>query len=446
MSNFSVPYEFVGGTKARAEEVNANFSAVSNAINLKVDKNFDGTIDVAAAIDANNAVNKGQLTNILTTTLNTVADTNLSNISNNALRKLTNEIYSINSGNINSYGEADLLDISDDTKIVFNIDEETPLIGTLAGGNEFTRTSIPDLNLLSLPNGTYNIFVSATGACIPIANTIYRQKNEPQPFAEQEWTQPVLSANGTMGGSSFAVSVTSTGSAPDNNTYLAFDNNDNTITQVGNGTTTLKLYNPNKLKISQFSYSFGAYGKNWEVYGSDDNSNWTQITVSQNPNANSGTVILDNNNYFNYYKIVFQNGAAMSLNVYTITLTATEGINEYITNAIWLDTSVKPYKSYKYDGTDWQEFNYVPLPQTVTVSNGRAISVDNSGNYNKNQYDEFVLLPDVTRVTSLTQNITYTASVNGWISNSSALLRPLLIGERFTPNTNDYKFYAMKGV
>ena len=37
MANFKTPYTFIAGTKAKAEEVNENFSAIKDELNKKID-------------------------------------------------------------------------------------------------------------------------------------------------------------------------------------------------------------------------------------------------------------------------------------------------------------------------------------------------------------------------------------------------------------------------
>ena len=75
MSNFVVPNTFVPGTKAKAQEVNENFTAVQNELNQKAEKNGNSTqtFSVANATENNHAVNKSQFETALnssTTELN----------------------------------------------------------------------------------------------------------------------------------------------------------------------------------------------------------------------------------------------------------------------------------------------------------------------------------------------------------------------------------------
>lgn len=388
MSNFTVPYTFVGGTKARAEEVNANFLAVKNELNTKVDKNANGSVVVGTATESAHAVNKGQVESMLASGLVSKADNNLSNLSSAGLRKLQYIPYLFNIGNVNANGEPDLLDITDNTKVVFKVDETMPLVGAFADGTEFTRTSIPDLDISTLANGNYNLFVDESGACIPLANTIYKQKNQPLEDIEITFYQPSLSANGTLGGASFAVA-----SSTVTNSYYSYyavdaDTTNGFMSEAGQSNLFYTLYNPIPLKVSKITIlnatpgNFNGYTPtSGKVYASNNNSNWVEITSFTNSNLTKGStwnITINNNNFYKYWKVVPLTCAYGSGTAYNqawqmsgITLTATEIISSGLkTNDVWLDTSVKPFKSYKYDGADWTEFNYVNLPQSITVGNG----------------------------------------------------------------------------
>lgn len=96
--------------------------------------------------------------------------------------------YQFTSGKVDANGEPDLLDITDNTKVVFNVDNVNPLIGVLADGTEFSRDSIADLDITALADGNYNLFVGESGACIPLANTVYKQRKEPtSPSTDDVW-------------------------------------------------------------------------------------------------------------------------------------------------------------------------------------------------------------------------------------------------------------------
>lgn len=137
---------------------------------------------------------------------------------------------------------------------------------------------------------------------------------------EASFSQPTLSANGTLGGESFAC-------AANNETlpaYCAFDNNTST-SWAGNTSTGdyMIFYNPNALKISTLSIYNGAEGITaWTLYGSNDNATYTLICNGTSPvNATTNTTV-NSYQYYKYHKIV---GTAYSTRsrFYSINITAT---------------------------------------------------------------------------------------------------------------------------
>lgn len=302
--------------------------------------------------------------------------------------------YCFVSGKVNANGEADLLDVTDNTKVVFNVDNANPLIGVLADGTEFSRDSIADLDITALADGTYNLYIGASGVAIPLATTLYRQKNEPQPYTEQAFTQPTLNANGTLGGSSFAVSGQGKYAGSD---YYALANgrSESHVCAFGEGTPArtmeMTFYNPDAIKVNQItmytdSVSYLETGT-VTISASNDGSNWTTLTHSQTSSTNTLQYNITNNNTYKYYKFNLYR-ASITWWVGGLYLsTATEGINTDLTNAVWLDTSVKPYKSYKYDGANFEEFDYVVLPQNITVESGVITAINRIGSYNNSIYE-----------------------------------------------------------
>ena len=67
MSNFIVPNTFIPGTKAKAQEVNENFTSIQNELNTKATKTGDVTqpFFVAPAIEDNQATTKKQIEKII---------------------------------------------------------------------------------------------------------------------------------------------------------------------------------------------------------------------------------------------------------------------------------------------------------------------------------------------------------------------------------------------
>jgi len=66
MTDYLTLTEFVPGTKAKAQEVNANFSAIKDALADKAALSGDSaqTFHVANATEDSHAINKGQLNNL----------------------------------------------------------------------------------------------------------------------------------------------------------------------------------------------------------------------------------------------------------------------------------------------------------------------------------------------------------------------------------------------
>ena len=154
---------FVPGTKAKADEVNANFTTLKDAIEEKASLSGDSTqtFYVADATADKHAANKGQLEDLsdaLTAKINK-----------------TGTKFCVKSGNISS-GKGSLFSYSGL--------EITPLIaGTYANlviadytGAQTTISTTPaHLNLTGNSNGTYNIFITPSGSLYILNNTILIQ-------------------------------------------------------------------------------------------------------------------------------------------------------------------------------------------------------------------------------------------------------------------------------
>lgn len=110
---------------------------------------------------------------------------------------------------------------------------------------------------------------------------------------------------------------------------------------------------------------------------------------------------------------------------------------------VWLDVSVKPYISKAYNGNSWISFDGVPLGK-FNVSQGVINNVKTFA-YNMNGWDEIINLPDYNRSTTLTSGTAYVASDNGWIFNGNNISRVIYKGQSFTPSASGYVFYLMKG-
>lgn len=111
--------------------------------------------------------------------------------------------------------------------------------------------------------------------------------------SEQElpWTQPVLSANGTIGGDSFACAVSSVNGS-NYNGWKAFNGvkSQSDFWRATNSFPSwIEWYNPQPLKISNLEICSGAYSgysymciADFYVEVSDNGSDWTNIKTVNN--------------------------------------------------------------------------------------------------------------------------------------------------------------------
>ena len=130
-----------------------------------------------------------------------------------------------------------------------------------------------------------------------------------------EFVQPVLTADGTLGGSAFAVYASNYHSA-DYATYKAFNGStsDGYSSSVNPSSQTiyLTMYNPVAIKISSLKFTNVPSGLTssspnaFSVQGSNDNSGWTTIGSFTNTNNTNGVTwsISLSGDYYKYHRLV----------------------------------------------------------------------------------------------------------------------------------------------
>lgn len=158
---------------------------------------------------------------------------------------------------------------------------------------------------------------------------------------EQPWTQPVLSANGTIGGDSFACAASSvlTGNAA-YQAFQAFDNSTYLWTSAKNqqNNSWLEWYNPKKIAITTLKFwTGGDYGmgviKNFKIQASNDNSTWVDIeTGATSSNANvTITKNINTNQGYKYWRIfVINTWDNMYAGIDDVVITATQLIETIV--------------------------------------------------------------------------------------------------------------------
>lgn len=169
-------------TKADKSYVDSNLTLKANetdmeaALAKKADLNGSTTqvFNVADATVSTEAINKGQLDNSIETINGEIIELE------DSIKKLDAAVrFSLNSGNLDVKGDADLLSYSGST-LSFKVGGSYPnLVGTNANGKQFTRTIINPLDCSSSANGLYNVFVGEAGNAYMLKNTILTQPNQP---------------------------------------------------------------------------------------------------------------------------------------------------------------------------------------------------------------------------------------------------------------------------
>lgn len=157
--SFNIPNTFIAGTKAKADEVNENFSAIESELNAQsvniqtVKKDLDDT-------------NKYIKSDLIVDVKDIVSD------------KKTK--FCVNYGNLDENSNEDL--ISFEQRIVsFKVGATYPvLIATNAYGDTETFEAVDDIDLSGYEDGSYNIFLDLDGTVEVLKNNIYTQLTEPQ--------------------------------------------------------------------------------------------------------------------------------------------------------------------------------------------------------------------------------------------------------------------------
>ena len=146
--------------------------------------------------------------------------------------------------------------------------------------------------------------VTTTGSDITEAITL-------TPATELTFTRPNLTADGTLGGSSFAVK--NIGASTLISTY-AWRAVDNSATTFWNGNTPSSgdkiyvFYNPDALKVSELTYTYNStsyIATAVSIEGSNNNSTWETITSTYSGSSTTYTSTLTNNKFYKYYKLTF---------------------------------------------------------------------------------------------------------------------------------------------
>ena len=178
MSNFIVPNLFIPGTKAKAQEVNENFSAIKDELNNKCDLGGDSntTFAVANATNNSHAINKAQ------------AEEYINELKDELVYKLSGfngHIFAIN-GNTDSDGKADIVDISG-SNLIFKIGTGYKNLEIYTDNTNIEISDVNNYDITGFADGNYNSFIDKEGNICVLNNKIYIQPNQPTLLVNDVW-------------------------------------------------------------------------------------------------------------------------------------------------------------------------------------------------------------------------------------------------------------------
>ena len=131
------------------------------------------------------------------------------------------------------------------------------------------------------------------------------------PAIDATWTRPNLTTDGTLGGSSFAVKDVEAGTSTSSYAWRAVDKSTATYWRgdyPSSGGKTYIFYNPDALRVTEIVYNYYSYTYSASaivIQGSNDNSNWEDITSTYSGSDVTSTSTLTNDRYYKYYKLTF---------------------------------------------------------------------------------------------------------------------------------------------
>lgn len=128
------------------------------------------------------------------------------------------------------------------------------------------------------------------------------------PAERGPFVQPILSANGTYGGSAFAVAANAEVQDSDSpyKAYQAFDNNSSTYWRGANNSQSgwIGFYNPTPIAVQKLKWTcFYNYPTAGKVRASNDNSSWVDLCEWTNSNSSSFEIDVNSSVDYKYYRI-----------------------------------------------------------------------------------------------------------------------------------------------
>lgn len=123
------------------------------------------------------------------------------------------------------------------------------------------------------------------------------------------WTQPNLTSSGTWGGSS-GCAVKVSGTIVSGQAYYIADNDSSTFCALSKGLNYWYFYTPTPIQVSRMSWVYKGPGSGTHtayIYGSNNDSSWTQLGSCEFKNASATVqypgVSITNTTYFKYFRL-----------------------------------------------------------------------------------------------------------------------------------------------
>ena len=185
------------------------------------------------------------------------------------------------------------------------------------------------------------------------------------------WAQPTLSANGSVGGASFAVSA----SAATNPAYYAFDSNSSTYWRSGTASGWIQFYNPIPLLVSNIRWGyFYSYPIGGTVQGSNDGTTWDTVASWSNSAAADFDIQLISSIAYKYHRINITgvnkdviHSTQLSITALVLTQGTADDYDYYI-DTLSGDTDYDYYVDTRVN--EWDEWDYTTETEILGVRNG----------------------------------------------------------------------------
>ena len=421
--------KFVAGTKAKASEVNENFEKVLNyaetasaIVSFDIETEYKFGQWVLGEVEGKSGIyeslveeNRGHLLSD-ETYWKYIFDTDIMSDLEEELISLTQNVglptFSTNSGNTDENGNADLLYLPSmgTQQVSFQLDGTTTIRGYHTNNSDTSQIKF---------GYWYND--AGSGVSSSTAKHIFAMpKTTPIAFTIEE----NCATNGRYSNATLT---------------LTFDDNSTEVISLGTITNSTAPFEVGYSESGKSVVSIEFYGL-W-TFPSDQN-NGAGVIIK--PKYETITISTSTSCYFkvggNYPNLIatstektFEKSYLEPITVEadrTYNVFISEAVNPYAlastiyrqkteptanTNDVWLNTSVQPYKAYKYNGSEWEEFLDVPIGSMV-VSGGIITSVE-TFEYNLTLKKVTSNMPSSKYIDlEIGANYTnYTAPADGWL-------------------------------